>query len=317
MLRSGCRLIMAASPEVLQRLEQRSHIADQMISKLKSQLQELKQAAGPERRLATENAKLLSEVDTLKEKLAILEARNGLIQIQVPLKSSLPLAGDQSKIDDVPKPNQVPSEVKQTEVQAGEEQKKAGKKEKKPKGEKKGGGGGKKGTPAIEVVVDVSLLDLRVGQIKAVKHHPDADALYVEEVDCGEANPRTVVSGLVKHIPIEQMENKMVVLCCNLKPAKMRGILSQAMVMCASSPDKVEILDPPLGSVPGDRVSFDGYPMSEEFPAQMNPKKKIFEQIQPDLNTNAEKVATYKGAPFKVEGKGVVTAPSMKNSGIK
>lgn len=57
--------------------------------------------------------------------------------------------------------------------------------------------------------------------------------------------------------------------------------------------------------------------MSEEFPAQMNPKKKIFEQIQPDLNTNAEKVATYKGAPFKVEGKGVVTAPSMKNSGIK
>lgn len=61
-----------------------------------------------------------------------------MIQIQVPLKSSLPLAGDQSKIDDVPKPNQVPSEVKQTEVQAGEEQKKAGKKEKKPKGEKKG-----------------------------------------------------------------------------------------------------------------------------------------------------------------------------------
>lgn len=57
-----------------------------------------------------------------------------------------------------------------------------------------------------------------------------------------------------------QMENKMVVLCCNLKPAKMRGILSQAMVMCASSPEKVEILDPPLGSVPGDRVSFDGYP---------------------------------------------------------
>lgn len=56
------------------------------------------------------------------------------------------------------------------------------------------------------------------------------------------------------------MQDKMVVLCCNLKPAKMRGILSQAMVMCASSPDKVELLDPPQGAVPGDRVSCEGYP---------------------------------------------------------
>ncbi|MGH0173299.1 UNVERIFIED_CONTAM: hypothetical protein FKN15_065204 [Acipenser sinensis] len=76
------------------------------------------------------------------------------------------------------------------------------------------------------------------------KKHPDADSLYVEEVDVGEATPRTVVSGLVKHVPIEQMQNRMAVLLCNLKAAKMRGVVSQAMVMCASAPDKVEILDP-------------------------------------------------------------------------
>ena len=35
------------------------------------------------------------------------------------------------------------------------------------------------------------------------------------------------------------MAGRSVVLLCNLKPAKMRGVLSQAMVMCASSPDKV------------------------------------------------------------------------------
>lgn len=52
----------------------------------------------------------------------------------------------------------------------------------------------------------------------------------------------------------------MVVLLCNLKPAKMRGVLSQAMVMCASSPEKVEILAPPNGSVPGDRITFDAFP---------------------------------------------------------
>lgn len=57
-----------------------------------------------------------------------------------------------------------------------------------------------------------------------------------------------------------QMQNRMVVLLCNLKPAKMRGVLSQAMVMCASSPEKVEILAPPSGSVPGDRITFDAFP---------------------------------------------------------
>ena len=41
---------------------------------------------------------------------------------------------------------------------------------------------------------------------------------------------------------------------------RMRGVLSEAMVMCASTPNKIEILDPPPGSVPGDRIVFEGYP---------------------------------------------------------
>lgn len=58
----------------------------------------------------------------------------------------------------------------------------------------------------------------------------------------------------------QQMQNRMVVLLCNLKPAKMRGIVSQAMVMCASTPEKVEILDPPSGAEPGERITFQGFP---------------------------------------------------------
>jgi len=38
---------------------------------------------------------------------------------------------------------------------------------------------------------------------------------------------------------IFQMQNRLAVLLCNLKPAKMRGINSEAMVMCASTPEKV------------------------------------------------------------------------------
>lgn len=79
-----------------------------------------------------------------------------------------------------------------------------------------------------------SRLDIRVGKIVEVSRHPDADALYVEKIDLGEETPRTIVSGLVNFIPIEEMKDRMVVVLCNLKAAKMRGVESQGMVLCAS-----------------------------------------------------------------------------------
>ena len=63
-----------------------------------------------------------------------------------------------------------------------------------------------KNEPAVEEKMDVSRLDFRVGKIVDVKKHPDADTLYVEEVDLGEGRNRTVVSGLVNHIPIDQVQ---------------------------------------------------------------------------------------------------------------
>jgi len=59
--------------------------------------------------------------------------------------------------------------------------------------------------PSAGETVDVSRLNMRIGRIVDVKKHPDADSLYVEEVDVGEAKHRTIVSGLVKHVPIEQV----------------------------------------------------------------------------------------------------------------
>lgn len=100
-------------------------------------------------------------------------------------------------------------------------------------------------------------IDLRVGRILKVEKHPDADSLYVETVDIGEAEPRTVVSGLVKHIPIEEMENRWLVCVCNLKPATMRGVKSFAMVLAATDDSgKLELVDPPKGSKPGDKCYF-------------------------------------------------------------
>jgi aminoacyl tRNA synthase complex-interacting multifunctional protein 1 len=96
---------------------------------------------------------------------------------------------------------------------------------------------------------------------------------------------------------------------------QMRGVTSEAMVMCASSPEKVEVLIPPTGAVPGDLVSCDGYPREPE--AQLNPKKKIFETCAPDLKTNGDKVACYKGSPLIVTGKGPIIAPTLKDVNVK
>ena len=49
----------------------------------------------------------------------------------------------------------------------------------------------------------------------------------MEKVDVGEEKPRTIVSGLVKHVPIEEMQGRIAVFLLNLKPAKMRGVMSE------------------------------------------------------------------------------------------
>lgn len=59
---------------------------------------------------------------------------------------------------------------------------------------------------ATEPEISITRLDIWVGKIIKARKHPDADSLYVEEIDVGEAQPRTVVSGLVKYIPLEEMQ---------------------------------------------------------------------------------------------------------------
>jgi tRNA-binding EMAP/Myf-like protein len=46
--------------------------------------------------------------------------------------------------------------------------------------------------PVANTAIDITRFDLRVGKIVAVEKHPDADSLYVEQIDIGEEKPRTV-----------------------------------------------------------------------------------------------------------------------------
>ena len=83
------------------------------------------------------------------------------------------------------------------------------------------------------------------------------------------------------------------------------------MVMCASTPEAVEILSPPAGSKPGDPVLVDGYVRNPD--AQLNPKKKIFEACAPDLSVNKNKEACYKVSSFSKEINWILVQIITKN----
>nr|CAD7425613.1 unnamed protein product [Timema monikensis] len=309
-----------ATPELLQRLEKRALIAEQLIDVLRNEVAELKKASESlgHSQLEAENEQLKQEVEEWKSRLVQLELSHGKTQVPLPAKNgrmtTAYLASVPPQTPPVEKPPTSEGATQDGDIASDNKGKKKEKKAK-PATESKEKAGGKGAVTVEEPPVDVGRLDLRVGRIMTAKRHPDADALYVEEVDVGEDKPRTVVSGLVKFVPLEAMQNRLAVLLCNLKPAKMRGVTSEAMVMCASSPDKVEILDPPECSQPGDEIHVEGYPRVPD--PVLNPKKKIFETVAPDLKTDMEGVATYKGSPFTVPGKGVVKAFTLFGVNVK
>ncbi|CAI6276033.1 unnamed protein product [Periconia digitata] len=158
--------------------------------------------------------------------------------------------------------------------------------------------------PPIEKPLSPALIDLRVAHILKAEKHPNADSLYVSTVACGDAPGtdntseyegqvvRTVCSGLNGLIPLEEMQNRKIVAVCNLKPVTMRGVKSCAMVLAASPRvaegedshgGPVELVSPPADAKAGDRVFFEGWEGEPE--GQLNPKKKIWETMQPGFTT--------------------------------
>ncbi|KAF2567594.1 hypothetical protein F2Q68_00026605 [Brassica cretica] len=178
------------------------------------------------------------------------------------------------------------------------------------------GAGTSKPQPAATLEITMARLDIRVGKILKAEKHPNADSLYVEQIDVGGGEIRTVVSGLVKYIRLEEMQNRMVCVLCNLKPSKMRDIMSQAMVLAASSSDgsKVELVEPPESATIGERVRFAGH--EGEPDVVLNPKKKVWETLLVDLNTNENLVACYKDIPFTTDA-GVCKVSSISNGTIR
>ncbi|KAJ4969937.1 hypothetical protein NE237_003036 [Protea cynaroides] len=166
-----------------------------------------------------------------------------------------------------------------------------------------------------DIELPVSLLNIQVGLIIKASKHPSADSLLVEEIDLGDGNQRQVVSGLAKFCSPDELINRRVVLITNVKPGKLRDVMSAGLVLCASNQDHtvVEPLLPPKGAKLGERISFSGHDGKPE--DVLNPKKKQLEKITPHFSTDDKGVATFKGIPFMTSA-GPCTS-SIPNASIK
>lgn len=124
---------------------------------------------------------------------------------------------------------------------------------------------------------DFGKFRLKVGQIKAVDAHPEADHLYVMTIDLGESAPRTICAGLKKHYSPEDLTDRKVVVLANLSEADLRGVKSQGMVLVCEKRNKTELLNA------------DDYQVGSEAACE-------------DITCNTEEIDinTFKGAPFRV-----------------
>ncbi len=84
---------------------------------------------------------------------------------------------------------------------------------------------------------DFAKINLRVGKVASAEKVEKADKLLKLGVDLGEGRIRTVVSGIAKWYAPDEMVGKEIILVANLKPCKLRGIMSEGMILCASDED--------------------------------------------------------------------------------
>jgi len=126
------------------------------------------------------------------------------------------------------------------------------KKQQEPKAEKK-----KEEKKPVEIpegmigIDDFLKVKLIAAKVVACERVDGSDKLLKETLDIGNGETRTVLSGIAKHYTPEEMVGKMVVLVANLMPRKMRGIMSEGMLLCGEDENGNLKLLSSEGSKPG------------------------------------------------------------------
>jgi methionyl-tRNA synthetase len=82
---------------------------------------------------------------------------------------------------------------------------------------------------------DFAKVDLRVGVVKSAEKVKKADRLLHLMVDIGEPELRSIVAGIAEAYDPETIVGRKIVIVANLEPRKLRGLVSQGMVVAASA----------------------------------------------------------------------------------
>ncbi len=160
-----------------------------------------------------------------------------------------------------------------------------------------------------------SEVDLRVAKIVGIERHPEADKLYIEKIDLG-GEERTIVSGLVPYYSEEELLGHNIILVYNLKPAKLRGVKSQGMLLAADDPSApegeriVEVLFADWAA-PGSRVLLEG----SEAPGEEGPKRISVDTFFSMPIGVKDGSVTVDGKSLTVGGKALLTG-KVKNGSV-
>jgi methionine--tRNA ligase beta chain len=155
-------------------------------------------------------------------------------------------------------------------------------------------------------IEDIRRVSLRAATILSADPHPEADSLLVCKVDCGDLSEtdgspelRTVVAGIAGKVSMEDIIGRRVVAVTNLKPAKMRGIESTAMLLAASDgkegdDEVVELLQVPDSVPNGELISFEGKEPNEPDPMMKSKGAlKAFDRAKAGLRANGSGEAVF------------------------
>lgn len=89
---------------------------------------------------------------------------------------------------------------------------------------------------------DFMKTEMKVGLVEKCEKHPKADKLLVSQINIGD-EVRQVVSGIADAVTPEEMVGKKVIVVTNLKPAKIRGVESQGMILVGEDDKNLEVVN--------------------------------------------------------------------------
>ena len=109
--------------------------------------------------------------------------------------------------------------------------------------------------PDLINIQEFARVQLRIAKVLDVRDHPNANKLYILDVDLGpELGKRQLVAGLKPYLPPEALKDTLVVVVTNLEPALLRGERSEGMLLAAQDGDRVVPLTIATPLAPGSKI---------------------------------------------------------------